>query len=250
MRAKRLALFGVGLPFLLWASAWGEPVTVRFAEGVTRGFPVVRSLDGQTLAFGDFVQVAREDRVETRLTFRFKDGSLQDETVVFSQHGVFRLQSYRLVQRGPSFPETLEASIDRPSGRYSVRYRADDDSPEEILDGKLEFPEDAYNGMVSLILKNLQPGTGETVSMVVFTPKPRVIKLGLTPMADERVLLNGSTLQAARYVIRPELGLFASMLVSDVPSVRCWILLGEAPAFLKAEGPLYFMGPVWRIEPY
>jgi hypothetical protein len=26
--------------------------------------------------------------------------------------------------------------------------------------------------------------------------------------------------------------------------------LGEAPAFLRAEGPLYFMGPIWRIEPY
>ena len=250
MRAKRAALFGLSLPFLFWASAWGEPVTVRFVEGVTRAFPVVRSLDGETLAVGDFIQVAREDRVETRLIFRFKDGSLQDETVVFSQHDVFRLLSYRLVQRGPSFPETLEASIDRSSGHYSVRYRADDDSPEEILDGKLELPEDAYNGMLSLILKNLQPGTGEMVSMVAFTPKPRVIKLRLTPMADERVLLNGSTLQAARYVIRPELGLFASLLVSDVPTVRCWILPGDAPAFLKAEGPLYFMGPVWRIEPY
>jgi hypothetical protein len=32
--------------------------------------------------------------------------------------------------------------------------------------------------------------------------------------------------------------------------VSCWILPGDAPAFLKAEGPLYFMGPVWRIEPY
>ena len=27
-----------------------------------------------------------------------------------------------------------------------------------------------------------------------------------------------------------------------------WILEGEAPAFVKSEGPLYFGGPVWRIE--
>src|SRR6266849_3442799 len=250
MRVLRAALFGLGLPVLLWATAWGEPVTVRFSEGLTRGFPVVRSLDGQTLAFGDFVQVARDDRVETRLTFRSKDGSLHDETVVFSQRSVFRLLAYRLVQRGPSFPEAVNVSFDRPTGHYSVRYRADDDSPEEILDGKLELPEDAYNGMLSLILKNLPSGAGEMVSMVVFMPKPRVIKLRLTPMADERVQLNDASMLATHYVIRPELGLFASLLVSDVPSVRCWILPGEAPAFLKAEGPLYFMGPVWRIEPY
>jgi len=27
-----------------------------------------------------------------------------------------------------------------------------------------------------------------------------------------------------------------------------WILEGEAPAFLKFEGPLYEGGPIWRIE--
>ena len=250
MRFRRSALLGLGLSLLLWATAWGEPVTVRFPEGVTRAFPAVRSLEGKTLAFGDFVQIAREDRVQSRLVFRFKDGSVHDESVVFSQRGVFKMESYRLIQRGPSFPETLEVSIDRQSGAYTVRHRGDEDSPEEVLDGKFEVPDDAYNGMLTLILKNLPPGTADTVSMVAFTPKPRVVKLRLTPMPDEQVLLNEAPAQAARYVIRPELGFFASLLLFDAPSLRCWILPGEAPAFLKAEGPLYFMGPIWRIEPF
>ena len=250
MRFGRAAL--LGLSFFLWlsATAWSEPVAVRFPEGVTRAFPAVRSLDGKTLAFGDFVQVAREDRVHSRLLFRFKDGSVHDENVVFSQRGVFRMESYRLIQKGPSFPETLEVALDRQSGVYSVRHRADEDSPEEIVEGKFEVPDDAYNGMLTLILKNLPASTGDTVSMVAFTPKPRVVKLRLTPMADEQVTLNESPMQAARYIVKPELGFFASMLLFDLPSLRCWILPGEAPAFLKAEGPLYFMGPVWRIEPF
>ena len=37
--------------------------------------------------------------------FRFKDGSLWDETVVFTQERVFTLQSYRLRQTGAVFPE-------------------------------------------------------------------------------------------------------------------------------------------------
>ena len=56
--------------------------------------------------------------------------------------------------------------------------------------------------------------------------------------------------EVVRYHIRPKLGLFASLLVTDVPDTRVWILMGEAPAFLKAEGPLYFMGPIWRVEPH
>jgi len=27
-----------------------------------------------------------------------------------------------------------------------------------------------------------------------------------------------------------------------------WVLGGEAPAFVKAEGPLYVGGPIWRIQ--
>lgn len=250
MRTIPWVLLALVLPLLPCSAARGEPVAVRFSEGVLRGFPTVRSLDGDKLALGDFVQVAREDQVESRLTFRFRDGSLYDETVVFSQRGVFRLHSYRLIQRGPSFPEALEASIDRKSGRYHVRYRADEDSPEETMTGEFTLPEDAYNGMFSLILKNLRPGTTEMVSVIAFTPKPRAVKVRLAPVAEDRVLLNDSPMQAVRYVIRPELGLLASLLLVDSPDVRCWILPGDAPAFVKAEGPLYFMGPVWRIEPY
>jgi len=125
-----------------WCSlAAAEPVTVRFTEGVTRGFPILRSVKGEKLAHGDLVQVARGDRVESRLVFRFSDGSLHDETVVYSQQGVFKVLSYRLVQRGPSFPETLEATIDRETERYEVRYRGDEDSPEQVLRGRFTLPE-------------------------------------------------------------------------------------------------------------
>jgi hypothetical protein len=95
------------LTFVLLAPAFvrAEPVTVRFTEGVTRGFPVLRTQNGEIIAQGDLVQIAHADRVENRLTFRFRDGSVYDEAVTFDQRGVFTLLTYRLVQRGPSFPE-------------------------------------------------------------------------------------------------------------------------------------------------
>ena len=55
--------------------------------------------------------------------------------------------------------------------------------------------------------------------------------------------------RASRYAIKPQLGMFASLLVTDLPDVKCWVLGGEAPGFVRFEGPLYFMGPVWRIDP-
>jgi hypothetical protein len=234
---------------LLWyASASAEPVAVRYTEGVTRAFPVLRSVKGEKLAQGDLVQVAKGDRVESRMVFKFKDGSLYDETVVFSQNDVFVLQSYRLIQRGPAFPESMDAFVDRESGRYTVRYKADEDSAEEVITGKFELPTDAYNGLLSTLMKNLPTGESRTVQIVAFTPKPRLVKMLLTPTVQDAVMVGETAMNATRFMIKPQLGLFASLLVADLPDVKIWIVEGEAPAFIKFEGPLYFMGPVWRIE--
>ena len=228
--------------------ARAEPVVVQFTEGVTRGFPVLRALSGEKLAQGDLSQVSRGDQVESRLRFRFGDGSLYDETVVFSQRGVFTLLSYRLVQQGPSFPETIEAAIDRDTGQYTVRYRADEDSPEETIAGHFELPADVYNGMLGTLMKNLAPAANVTLQIVAFTPKPRLVKLRLVSQGPDEVLVADQLLTTRRYLVKPELGLLASLLIMEPAPIQCWIVDGPAPGFLRFQGPLYFLGPVWRIE--
>ena len=239
------------VPLLLLGSrlASADPIAVVYTEGIGRGFPVLRALSGETLAQGEMSQIPRGGEVlESRLVFRFKDGSLHDERVVFSQREVFTLLSYRIVQRGPSFPETLEASVDRATGRYAVRYRADEDSPEETLSGDFVLPVDVYNGLLSTLVKNLPAGDSRVVQVVAFTPRPRLVKMLLTPASEDPLRVNDAAVLATRFLIRPQLGLFASLLVTDIPDVKCWIAGGEAPAFLRFEGPLYFMGPIWRID--
>ena len=225
-----------------------EPVSVQYREGVTRGFPALRSATGELLARGDLSQVARGDRVESRITFRFLDGSLYDETVVFDQAAVFTLVRYHVVQRGPAFPEQLEASLDRHSERYHVRYRADEDSAEEVLTGSFSLPPDAYNGLLTTLLKNLPAGGAQMVQIVAFTPRPRLVSMRLAPLGTEVVPAGASTVEATRYSIKPQLGLLAALLVVDSPDLTCWIARGEVPGFVRFEGPLYFQGPLWRIE--
>jgi hypothetical protein len=76
-------------------------VTVRYREGLVHGFLVLRSLDGKTLADGELIQLARGKRVTCRLVFRFRDGSLHDETAIYTQQSEFRLVSDHLIQKGP-----------------------------------------------------------------------------------------------------------------------------------------------------
>jgi hypothetical protein len=249
MRRATLGALLALLTLLAGRAAAADPIEVKYTEGVTRGFPVLRSLGGEKLAQGELSQIPRGgDVVESRLIFRFNDGSLHDERVVFSQRGVFTMLSYRLVQQGPSFPETLEATIDRASGRYDVRYRADEDSPEETARGEFALPLNVYNGLLSTIMKNLPVGGSTVVQILAFTPKPRLVKMLLAPAAEDPMKVNDAAVIATRFLMRPQLGLFASLLVTDIPDMKCWIAGGDAPAFLRFEGPLYFMGPVWRID--
>jgi hypothetical protein len=228
--------------------AAAEPIAVRYTEGITRGFPVLRSMGGEKLAQGELTQVPRGDVVESRLVFRFKDGSVYDERLTFSQRDVFTLQSYHIVQQGPSFPEAIDARVDRKTGRYEVRYRSDEDSPEETLKGSFDMPGDVYNGLLSTLMKNMAVATPATVQIIAFTPKPRLVKMLLKPTVEDPMSVNDAAVIATRFLVRPQLGMFASLLIADIPDVKCWIAGGDAPAFLRFEGPLYFMGPIWRID--
>jgi hypothetical protein len=117
-------------------------VTVRYQEGVMHGFLVLRSPAGEILAEGDLLQVVRAEGVDSRLVFHFRDGSLYDETVVFSQNRVFTMLSYRLQQRGPSFPREMKLSVERDKGRYQVT-SGRNGGAEEMAAGEVELPPDA-----------------------------------------------------------------------------------------------------------
>ena len=74
-------------------------MVTRYTEGLIHGFLVLRDTDDKILASGELSQRASGNRVTSELVFHFRDGSLHEETTVFSQRKVFQLISYHLVQR-------------------------------------------------------------------------------------------------------------------------------------------------------
>src|SRR5262245_31160426 len=100
---RRAALWFGSVALVLASALAAAPVAVQNAEGEVHGYLGLSTRDGRPLADGDLVQFARGERVTSRLILRFRDGSLHDETVVFSQRGRFRLVSDHLVQKGPAF---------------------------------------------------------------------------------------------------------------------------------------------------
>ncbi len=252
---RRAIAWAMGAGLLLSLAGLGRSdaavVTVRYAEGVTHGFLTLRSQAGELLAEGDLLQVVRPEGVDSRLVFHFRDGSLHDETVVFSQHRVFSMLSYRLVQRGPTFPEELEVRVEREGGRYEVRSRRHDGG-EQTERGDMTLPPDVYNGMQITLLKNLAKDASETVQVLAFTPKPTLVPLELTPIGGETALAESRRVQVTHYVMKPNLGVIkgalAALIGKKPGEYHCWIAPSPVPAFVSVEGPLYVGGPVWRIE--
>src|SRR5437763_16112306 len=104
---------------------FADTIPVRHTEGLIHGFLVVRTLEGKALADGQMTQDAQGDRVTNHLTFRFKDGSIYEDTTIFSQRGTFRLLSDHVIQKGPSFKQPVDALIDASTGQVKVRYIED-----------------------------------------------------------------------------------------------------------------------------
>jgi hypothetical protein len=230
----------------------GEQVAVRHAEGLVRGFLSLRTLDGELLADGELLQDARGPRVTSRLVFRFKDGSLHDETAVFSQRQQFRLVSDHLVQKGPSFPQPIDMTIDAGTGQVTVHY-TDDHGQAKEESARMELPADLANGLILTALKNANPASPpKTLGFVAATPKPRLVKLAISNAGEDPFKTGGIARTAIHYTLKVEIGgiagVVAPLIGKQPPDSHVWILGGDAPAFVKAEQPFYNDGPLWRIE--
>lgn len=252
MCVKLRAILLISACLISAVSASAAPVQVRYREGLIHGFLILSNLDGEAIAEGDLTQVARGDQVTSRLAFHFKDGSLQDETTVFSQRGSFHLIRYKLVQKGSAFKQAIDLSIAASSGQVTVHY-TDNDGNEKVEQQHLNLPPDLANGLVPILLKNLRPDAPPfEVSMVVATPKPRLVKLAITAQGVEPFSVAGSPHEATNYRVKVKLGgvagVVAPILGKDPPDNHVWILGGGAPAFVKSEMLSAMGGPMWRIE--
>ena len=243
------------ISFITSTTLFAKPIEVVYPEGVSEGFVTLKTLDGKTLADGELSQVTTgADRLASRLTFRFSDGSLYDETVTYSQKKHLTMLSYQLIQRGPAFPEPLVISVNGETGHYQVRQR-EKTADEQSITGRIDLPADVYNGMTITVLKNLRGQAGARVHMLVFNPEPKLYEVELFRVDEEdtrNTTRKETKATAVHYSLKPRLGWFTSALARlfgrTPPAYHFWLIKKDAPAFVRFEGSLYAGGPSWRIE--
>jgi hypothetical protein len=143
-------------------------------------------------------------------------------------------------------------TIDAGKGQVTVRY-SDDHGRPRVESQQMKLPSDLANGLILTLLKNAGPDVlRRSVGFVAATPKPRLVKLAISSAGEEPFTTGATARKATHYVLKVDIGgisgVVAPLVGKQPPDSHVWILGGDAPAFVKAEQPLYNEGPVWRIE--
>ncbi|WP_263385851.1 hypothetical protein [Granulicella arctica] len=236
------------LSFLLAASLKAEPIPVRYGQGSSHGFLALKTLDGTTIATGESTQVVSRGKVTSRLIFRFKDGSVDEDVTVFTQDKVFRLLTDHHIQHGPSFPKPIDFLIDMTSG--NLTFKAEDGS---VSTEHMDLPPDVSNGLPPNLILNIPPSSPETkVSYIVPGKKPRLIHVAIRQMGTLSFRVGTFRRKATDFTLHVELGgvagVVAPIIGKQPADYHIWLQAGDPPAFVREEGPLYEEGPIWRME--
>jgi hypothetical protein len=122
----------------------------------------------------------------------------------------------------------------------NIKY-TDKDGTDKTIADKLSLPPDLANGILALLLTDADPKVETTLSMVVSTPKPRVVKLKISASDQDSFSVGGSVAKATHYIVKIDIGgvtgVAAKVLGKQPPPVHIWVAAGHAPVFLKSEGP-------------
>jgi hypothetical protein len=107
--------------------------------------------------------------------------------------------------------------------------------------------------MISFVLKNIPPNAPETkVSLLVATPKPRLVTLAISSRGEEPFSLVDTPRKAIHYEIQIQLGGLAGVVAPIIgkqpPKIQVWMVGGDAPVVVREEGPIYPDGPMLSIE--
>ena len=230
------------------ASCLGETIRVRYVQGSSHGFVALKTLDGVVIATGESTQTVQGDRVTSKLTMKFRDGSIDEDVTVFTQRKVFRLVTDHHVQHGPSFPTPIDLLIDMTTG--DLTSCAEDGT---VTKEHMDLPEDVSNGLPPNLLLNILPTTPETkISYVAAGKKPRLIHLSIKPTGSLPFTVGGFDRKATDFTLHVELGgvagVVAPIIGKQPADYHIWLLNGTPPALVREEGPAYEGGPIWRTE--
>ena len=231
-------------------SLQGQALKLRHRAGSEHGFLILRDPSGSIIASGEITQVPFRHRITLRVVFHFSDGSIDDETTVYSQGETIRLISDRHIQSGKSFPDPCDVMIDVRKQQVSVRGLSK--SADEVKTEHMDLPPDLSNGILFTLIQNMQADAPIEVPYVALSPKPRMVKLAVAKGGEDHFMVGGRSYKAVKYDVKVHLGgvagVVAPMIGKQPPDSHVWVTESRVPAIIRIDSALYTGGPIWSAQ--
>ncbi len=229
-----------------------QAIPVRHTEGRSRGFVVLRDQAGRQIGYGQMSQEATGDRVEYHMVYHFRDGSLDEETAVFSQRGTFQLVSDRHIQRGPFFSTPLDLTAQANGQMTSRVIDKSGTAKDEVSHVDLE-PGTAVDGMLSTLMANVDPARPPfKLPMLSPTAKPRLFHFAISAAGHGTFRVAGVRMTAAIFRAHTELGgltgIVAPLLGKQPKDFFAWVVEGDAPAVVRVIAQISEGSPLVDIQ--
>jgi hypothetical protein len=240
------------LAITLCTAAGAERISVRHIQLPRHEFMVARSETGKIIARVEFTEDVQADEVTMHLTYRFVDGSIDDETTTYRQQGTFRLVRNHHIEQGPFFAKPVDFAVEAATGIATSR-TADENGKIRVESEHIDLPDDLANGFVGTLLLNVPPNTAPfRVGILAPVFGGRLIRILISPDGEQPFQKTGQTLKATVFRIHPELGgilgVIAKLLGLQPKDVMVWVLKGEKPAVMRIVGQLGGSGPMLSSE--
>jgi hypothetical protein len=213
----------------------GQTLKLKYRTASEHGFFVLRDPAGAIIASGEATQVPSKHRIALHVVFHFRDGSIDDETTLYSQgEETLRLISDRHIQRGKSFPHPCDVSTNEATTEH------------------MDLPPDTSNGLLVPLIQNMQANTPIEVPYVALAPKPRMVKLAIAKGGDDQFTVGGRSYRAAKYDVKVHIGgvagVVAPMIGKQPPDTYAWVTESRVPAVIRLDSALYTDGPIWSVQ--
>lgn len=163
---------------------------------------------------------------------------------------MFRVLSDHLLEKGPTFKQPMETWLNGKTGQFKVL--STDKGKDGVVSKEIKIPDDLANGIIYVVAKNIDPqAASTTVSLLVATPNPRIIKLKITPGGERGFAIGDLHRTALHYVIKFDLGgvtgVVAPVIGKQPADMDIWIAAAKIPTFLMSRGQFFEGGPIWTI---
>ncbi|MGD0730124.1 MAG: hypothetical protein ABR956_02595 [Terracidiphilus sp.] len=236
----------------LATAAPAERIAVKHIQLPRHEFMEVRAENGKIIARAEFAEDVQGDEVTMRLTYRFVDGSIDDETTTYRQQGTFQLVRSHHIQKGSFFAKPVDFAVEAATGTATTR-TVDKNGTIQVESEHIDLPDDLANGFVGTLLLNVPPNAAPfRVGMLAPVFGGRLIRILISPEGERPFQRAGQTLKATVFRIRPELGgilgVIATLLGLEPKDVMVWVLEGDTPAVMRVVGQLVGSGPVLSSE--